>query len=414
MPTFKYEAVDSKGKMVKERIEAASSEEALERIREKKLHPTRVKKLRGRDETPARGKKKSKGKMNLDISIGGVKAKQINTFTRQLSTLQDAGIPIIQSLNILESQTKKGLFRKIQNNMITDIQGGDTLSGAMSKQPKAFDKLYVSIINAGEVGGALDIILRRLADYREKMARLKRKIISAMTYPVSVVVISLAIISGIMIKVIPQFSKMFAEMEIDLPGITLALVRISDFMVERWYAIFGIPVGIFILYKLIRRNEEYRFVIDKMKFKIPIMGNIINKSVISKFVRTLSTLVNSGVPILDALNSVKDITGNLAMTRAIESMHNSIREGESIAKPLREANICELMVVNMIDIGEQSGELDKMLEKVADNYDEEIDAAVDGMVSMIEPLMIVFLGGAIGTIVIALFMPLIKMMDSIG
>ncbi len=414
MPTYKYEAVDSKGKMVKERIEAASSEEALERIREKRLHPTRVKKLRGRDETPARGKKKSKGKLDLDISIGGVKAKQINTFTRQLSTLQDAGIPIIQSLNILVSQTKKGLFRKIQNDMITDIQGGDTLSGAMSKQPKAFDKLYVSIINAGEVGGALDIILRRLADYREKIAKLKRKIISAMTYPVSVIFISLAIITGIMMKVIPQFSKMFAEMEIELPMITLALVRLSDFLVARWYVIFGIPVGIFILYKLIRRNTEIRFVIDKMKFKIPIMGNIINKSVISKFVRTLSTLVNSGVPILDALNSVKDITGNLAMTRAIESMHNSIREGESIANPLREANICELMVVNMIDIGEQSGELDKMLEKVADNYDDEIDTAVDGMVSMIEPLMIVFLGGAIGTIVIALFMPLIKMMDSLG
>ena len=297
--------------------------------------------------------------------------------------------------------------------MVTDIQGGDSLSVAMSKHPKAFDKLYVNIINAGEIGGALDIVLRRLAAYREKIQRLKRKIIGSMTYPVAVIVIACAILAGILMFIIPKFAKMFDEMNISLPWITLALVATSNFVVTYWYLLFGIPFAFFVLYKLIGRIKICRLVIDRTKFKIPIFGNIINKSVISKFARTLSTLISSGVPILEALNNVKGVTGNLAMTRAVENIHDNIREGESIAKPLREAKVCELMVVNMVEIGEQSGELEKMLTKVADNYDEEIDTAVDSMISLIEPLMIVFLGGAVGTIVIALFMPLIKLMDSI-
>jgi type IV pilus assembly protein PilC len=234
-----------------------------------------------------------------------------------------------------------------------------------------------------------------------------------MTYPVAVIIIACAILAGILMFIIPKFAQMFDEMNISLPWITLALVATSNFVVTYWYLLFGIPFAFFVLYKLIGRIKICRLVIDRMKFKIPIFGNIINKSVISKFARTLSTLISSGVPILEALNNVKGVTGNLAMTRAVENIHDNIREGESIAKPLREAKVCELMVVNMVEIGEQSGELEKMLTKVADNYDEEIDVAVDSMISLIEPLMIVFLGGAVGTIVIALFMPLIKLMDSI-
>ena len=297
--------------------------------------------------------------------------------------------------------------------MENEIQSGDSLSVSMSKHPKAFDKLYVNIINAGEIGGALDIVLRRLAEYREKIQRLKRKIIGSMTYPVAVVIIATAIVSGIIMFIIPKFAVMFDEMDVTLPFITLALVNLSNLMVSKWYIIFGSPVIIFIMYKLLTKIEKIRLVKDRLVFKLPVFGGIINKSVLSKFARTLSTLVSSGVPILEALNNVKDITGNLAMTRAVEHMHDSIREGESIAKPLREAKICEGMVVNMVEIGEQSGELEKMLSKVADNYDEEIDAAVEGMVSLIEPLMIVFLGGAVGTIVVALFMPLVKLMQTL-
>lgn len=411
MSKFRYEASDQNGKIVKGVIEASSTEDAIEKIHGKDCYPTRVKQIKERGK--AVGGKKKKGGINLNITIGGVKPKLVNQFTRQLSTLQDAGVPIVQSINILHQQMKKGLFKNILEEMESEIQGGDGLSVAMSKHPKAFDKLYVNVINAGEVGGALDIVLRRLAEYREKMQKLKAKIIGSMMYPVSVIIIALAIVSGIIMFIIPKFAVMFDEMEITLPFITLALVNLSDFMIHRWYAIFGIPVVIIVFYKLINKIDSVRLVVDRLKFKIPVFGPIINKAVVSKVVRTLSTLTSSGVPILEALNNVRDVAGNLAMTRAVEHMHDSIREGESIAKPLREAKVCDMMVVNMVEIGEQSGELDKMLSKVADNYDDEIDTAVDAMVSLIEPLMIVGLGGAVGTIVVALFMPLIKLMQTL-
>ena len=413
MPIFKYEAVDSKGLLVKDRVEAESTEEAIDKIHSDGFYPTQVKQIKERHKPTTGDKKKRKGTLT-SITIGKINAKEINNFTRQLSTLQDAGIPIVQSLTILEAQAKKGIFKKILGDMITDIQGGDSLTVAMSKHPKAFDKLYLNVVNAGEIGGALDVVLRRLATYREKIQKLKRKIISSMTYPVAVIVIACAILTGIIMFIIPKFAKMFEEMDISLPLITLSLVRVSNFMITYWYLLFGIPFALFVLYKLIGKIKTCRLVIDKLKFKIPIFGNIINKSVISKFARTLATLISSGVPILEALNNVKDITGNLAMTRATENIHDNIREGESIAKPLRESKICESMVVNMVEIGEQSGELEKMLTKVADNYDNEIDTAVESMISLIEPIMIVFLGGSVGAIVIALFMPLVKLMGSIG
>ena len=413
MPTFKFEAVDSKGLLIKDKVEAVSTEEAIDKIHGNGFYPTRIKKLKERHK-PATGAQKKRKTSLTSITIGKINAKQINTFTRQLSTLQDAGIPIVQSLTILESQMKKGIFKKILGDMVTSIQGGDGLSVAMSKHPKAFDKLYVNVINAGEIGGALDVVLRRLATYREKIQKLKRKIIASMTYPVAVITIAGAILTGIIMFIIPKFAKMFEEMDVSLPMITLVLMNVSSFVVIYWYSIFGIPFVFFILYTLIGKIKRCRLVIDRLKFKIPIFGNIINKSVISKFTRTLATLISSGVPILEALNNVKGITGNLAMTRAIENIHDNIREGESIAKPLRESKICEAMVVNMIEIGEQSGELEKMLTKVADNYDDEIDMAVEAMISLIEPIMIVFLGGSVGAIVIALFMPLVKLMQSIG
>ncbi|MDR4497922.1 MAG: type II secretion system F family protein [Candidatus Scalindua sp.] len=414
MTTFKFEAVNKEGKVIKDLIEAVSVDEASEKIRSKDFFPTRIREKKCRGKTNTRATKEKKGTLSFDISIGRVKAKLVTTFTRQLSTLLNAGVTIVQSLTILESQMKKGLFKKILGQTIADIQSGDTLSGAMAKHPKAFDRLYVNIINAGEVGGALDLILTRLANYREKMQRLKQKIIGSMTYPVAVVIIACAILSGILMFIIPQFSKMFDEMEVSLPLITLGLVNVSNFMVTHWYTIFGIPVALFIMYKLIGKIKPCRLLIDKLKFKVPVFGNLINKSVVSKFVRTLATLTSSGVPILESLKNVKEVSGNLAMTRAIEKIHDSVREGESIAKPLRESKICDSIVVNMIEIGEQSGELDKMLEKVADNYDAEIDSAVEAMISLIEPIMIVFLGGAVGTIVVALFMPLIKLMDALG
>jgi type IV pilus assembly protein PilC len=315
---------------------------------------------------------------------------------------------------ILASQMKKGLLKKTTRNVIEDIEGGSTLSGALAKNPRVFDKLYINIVRAGETSGSLDVILQRLADFREKIERLVRKIISAMIYPTVVAVVAVSIVIGLMLFIIPNFAKIFEEMNLELPAPTKMLITISMILKTHWIFIPSIPFGTFILYKIAGKIKILRLLIDKTKFKLPIFGNIINKSTVSRFTRTLATLTYSGVPILDALNTVKDTTGNAAMAQAIHNIHNSIRSGENIAKPLRASKICNEMVVNMVEVGEETGELDKMLTKVADNYDDEVDRAVEAMVSLIEPIMIVFLGGTVGFIVIAMFVPLIKIMQGLG
>ncbi len=413
MPTFIFQAIDDKGTTIKDKIEALSSEEVLETIRSRSLYPTTIKQVKDKALIKSTTAKKRKSSLT-SLSFGSVSNKQTNPFTRQLSTLQDADIPIVQSLTILQTQMKKGLLKSTIGEIIADIKGGDTLSIAMSKHPKVFDKLYVNIINAGEISGTLDVILERLATYREKMQKLKRKIISSLMYPITVILASGLILTGIMIFIIPRFAKMFQEMDVALPWLTVALISVSNFLFIHWYAIFGIPVAVFTIFKLVGKIEKCRLIIDRLKFKIPIFGKLINKSVISKFARTLATLMSSGVPILEALNNVKDITGNMAMSKAVNKIHDSIREGESIAKPLRDSKICDAMVVNMVEIGEQTGELDKMLSKIADNYDNDIDSLAESLTSMMEPFIVVFLGVSVGTIVVALFLPLIKLMNGLG
>ena len=413
MPIFKYHAVDNNGATIKDKVEALSSEEALVAIRDKGFYPTDIKQIKDDIVTESTTAKKRKRSLS-SITIGRVSDKQINPFTRQLSTLQNADIPIVQSLTILETQMRKGLLKSAVGEVIADIQGGDTLSIAMSKHPKVFDKLYVNIINAGEISGTLDTILERLATYREKMQKLKRKIISAMMYPTTVIFASGAILSAIMMFIIPRFAKMFQEMDVALPWLTAALISVSNFLFVYWYSIFGIPVALFIIFKLIGKIDRCRLIIDRLKFKIPVFGKLINKSVVSKFTRTLATLISSGVPILEALNNVRNVTGNVVMSKAVNKIHDSIREGESIARPLKESKICEAMVVNMVEIGEQTGQLDKMLTKIADNYDNDIDSLVESLTSVLEPFIVIFLGISVGTIVIALFLPLIKLMNSLG
>ncbi len=413
MPIFKYQAFDGEGTSIKDKVETVSYDEAVDIIRSKGFYPTSVKQIKNKVVTESITTNKRKRSLS-SITIGKVSDKQINPFTRQLSTLQNADIPIVQSLTILETQTKKGLLKDAVGEIIADIKGGDTLSIAMSKHPKVFDKLYVNIINAGEISGTLDAILERLATYREKTYKLKRKIISAMMYPATVILASAAILSAIMMFIIPRFATMFQEMDVPLPWLTAGLISVSNFIFIYWYSIFGIPVVIFIIFKLVGKIYVCRLIIDRLKFKVPVFGKLINKSVVSRFARTLSTLVSSGVPILEALNNVRNVTGNMAMSKAVSRIHDSIREGESIAKPLRDSKICELMVVNMVEIGEQTGELDKMLSKIADNYDNDIDSLVESLTSMLEPVIVLFLGISVGTIVIALFLPLIKLMNSLG
>ncbi|MGR3219140.1 MAG: type II secretion system F family protein [Candidatus Anammoxibacter sp.] len=417
MPIYKYNAIDNKGKKVKDTIDAASLAEATETIRGKGLFPSNIKEVKvskkkaKEKELAKSGKRKSQG-----ITIGGVSSKQLFSFTRQLSTLINANVPIIRSLDILEDQLKPCLLKKSLGCIIDDIEDGSSLSDAMSKHKRAFSKIYVNTIKAGEIGGMLDAILVRLADFLEKMDRLKKKIISALTYPVSVIVIAGVIIVGIMLFIIPGFVKMFDDMEVEggLPVMTQMVIYASNFLVKYWYVLIGVPIALFISAKLLAKIRKVKYVMDKMSFKIPIFGSIINKAVISGFCRTLATLTSAGVPILEAFANTRDASKNEVLVSVIDSIYDSVREGGTIGEPLRKSKITDAIVVNMIIVGEETGEMDSMLVKVADNLDAEVDALVDAMTSLIEPMLIVFLGGAIGFIVIAMFMPMIKMMESLG
>ncbi|HOX36577.1 MAG TPA: type II secretion system F family protein [Candidatus Brocadiia bacterium] len=409
MPVFQYEAMNGQGKAVRDEIEARNTDEAIAKIRAMNLFPTKVKEKAGKKAATGPGGKKKRG-----FTFGGVSQAQLTTFTRQLSTLQDAGLPIVRSLRVLYEQMKPGVLKNVLQDVADDVESGNSLSEAMGKYPKVFDKLYVNMIRAGEAGGVLDVILQRLAEFREKSARLKRRVKGAMIYPIAVLTIALLIVSGIMVFIIPKFSKMFQEMNVELPGMTQALMYAGELFKTRWYMIPVVPFAFFIAFKVIGMSSAGRYVLDWIKFKIPLFGNIVNKASISRFARTLGTLIASGVPILEALGIVRDTAGNAVLARAIQNIHDSIREGETIADPLKAAKVTDDMVCNMVSVGEETGELDKMLLKVADVFDEEVDVAVEGLVSLIEPMMIVMLGGIGGFIVISLFMPLIKLMGSLG
>jgi type IV pilus assembly protein PilC len=287
----------------------------------------------------------------------------------------------------------------------------------MAKHPKAFESLYVHTVRAGEAGGVLPEILRKLAEFMEKARALKRRVVSAMVYPAAVILIAIVILIFIMLFIVPRFEKIFSSFDIPggLPLPTQVLINVSRWLGSdfHWLIIPAIPLGGFILLKLIKASKGGRLFLDRAKLTIPIVGNIVNKTSVARFARTLGTLIGSGVPILDALNITRDTVGNEVIANALNKVHDSIREGESIAGPLKESRVVDQIVVNMVDVGEETGELDKMLVKVADNYDDEIDALVNGLVSALEPLMIVFLGGLIGGIVISLFLPIVKLLESV-
>jgi type IV pilus assembly protein PilC len=295
-----------------------------------------------------------------------------------------------------------------------DVESGSSLSEAMGHHRRAFDDLYVNMVKAGETGGVLDVVLQRLAEFREKAARLKRRVIGAMVYPVAVLTFASLILTGIIIFIIPSFMDMFKELDVELPVPTKILLGASDFAVEYWYLLPLIPVGVFVGYKLFRSSKTGRYATDWAKFSMPLFGPIVRKSSIARFTRTFGTLISSGVPILEALSITRDTVGNVLLSNALSNVHDSIREGEPIAAPLSETKVCDDMVVNMIDVGEETGNLDSMLVKIADTYDDEVDVAVESLTSLMEPIMIIFLGLIIGFIVISLFMPLIKIMQSLS
>jgi len=417
MPNFAYEAMNASGQEVRDEIEAGSNEEAIQKIRARGQYPTKVREKAGKKKVAKKDKGGGSGvkSRRMPISIGGVPRKQLVSFTRQLSTLQDAGLPILRSLQILEKQQKAGLLKAIVGGVGDEVEAGGSLSDAMAKYPKAFDKLYTNMIAAGEAGGVLDLILARLADFMEKAARLKKKVIGAMIYPAVVITIAVGIVSMIMIVVIPKFKKIFEDFKLELPGPTKLLINFSDFMANDygWAYILAAPIVFTIMWKLIRISDGGKYFSDAMLLKIPILGSILGKTSIARFTRTLGTLISAGVPILEAINITKETCGNEVYSRALLKVHDAIREGESMAEPLKATKVCDSIVVNMIDVGEETGDLDKMLIKVADNYDSDVDVLVASLISILEPVMVVVLGVIVGFIVIALFMPMISLIEGI-
>lgn len=418
MPVFVYEALNETGQEVRGEVEAPSKEEAVAKVRGLRYFPTKVnekvdkKKLALQKEAAATGKRKAAG-----TGFGWVSIKLLTQFTRQLSTLQDAGLPILRSLRILEQQQKPGMLRNCLKQVCEDVEGGSTLSEAMARHPKAFDRLYTNMVAAGEAGGVLDVILQRLAEFMEKAQRLKRKVIGAMIYPTVVITIAMIITLLIIIFLVPQFRDIFKDFGASLPAMTEFLISVSNWLLNGsppgWLVILLTPVLLFLTLKLIRQAVIGRLVLDTIKLKIPVMGMIVSKSTIARFTRTLGTLISAGVPILEAMNITKETTGNEVYSRMLGKVRDAIREGDSFANPLRASKTVDSIVVNMVDVGEETGELDKMLMKVADNYDDEVDTLVDSLVSLLEPIMVIVLGGIVGFIVVALYMPMINLIQSL-
>jgi type IV pilus assembly protein PilC len=409
--------MDNTGLEVKDTIEAGSEAEAQTMIREKGFFVTKIaEKGRRKGDTKADKTKtaaRTGPRKRRAFSLGGVRTKHLTTFTRQLSTLQDAGLPILRSLRILEGQQKPGPLKNSLMGVIEDVESGNTLSEAMAKQPKAFDNLYVNMVKAGEAGGALEIILQRLADFKEKAQSLKRKVRGAMVYPIVVIIVAGAIVGGIMYWIIPKFEEIFTDFGVPLPAPTKVLIAISHWVVDYWYLIPAIPFAIWLFFKIVRKNKTGAYILDRITLKLPIIGKIASKSAVARMARTLGTLIASGVPILEALTIARDTAGNEVFRRAFDHIHASIREGESMAIPLKETRIVDDLVVNMVDVGEETGALDNMLYKVADVYDEEVSVLVESLVSILEPIMVVVLGLIVGYIEFALFMPMIAMLQSL-
>ncbi len=346
---------------------------------------------------------------------GRVNAALVTDFTVQLATLSDAGIPVVKALTILEGQTEPGPFKDILREITEDVSGGAPLSDALAKHEKVFDTLYSSMVRAGEVGGVLDRVLDRLAEFREKAADIRSKIKQAVIYPAILILVSIGVVSAVIIFVIPTFNEIFTSFDVELPEPTRILLGISDFMTSFWYVVFGVPILAFIGHKVaVGRNRGYRRGWHALLLKVPFLGTVLNRSMTAMFARTFGTLVQAGVPHLDALGIVRDASGNEVLVDAVEDIRRTVREGEGIARPMGETGLFDDVVTNMVDVGEETGELDSMLLKVADAYDDQVDRKLAALFKVLEPAILVLMAVLIGGLVVALILPLTKMMSTIG
>jgi len=402
MPIYSWAGKNKKGRSLKGELEAA--DERIARIQLKK-RSIEVKKL----------KQKSKDLFeNISFMQPKVTNKDLVIFTRQFSTMIDAGLPLVQGLNILGEQTENKTFRNMLKQVTKDVEGGSTLADALGKHSKVFDSLFVNLVAAGEVGGILDTILQRLAAYIEKAEKLKSQIKGAMTYPIVVVGIAVIVIAVIMIFVIPVFQDMFSSFGKALPVPTQVVVAMSDFVKGNIHYMIGGLIVFVWAFRRYRRTVSGKRNIDSILLKLPIFGELIKKVAVARFTRTLGTMVSSGVPILDALEITAKTAGNVIVEEVIFDARSSIAEGQTIADPLSETDIFPGMVTQMISVGESTGALDAMLEKIADFYDDEVDATVSAMTSMLEPLLMLFLGGSIGGLVVAMYLPIFQMAAAMG
>ncbi len=397
--TYVWKGKTVGGEMVSGEMQASSKAELMMSLRRKRVTMT-----------SAKEKSKPSG---LGLGRTGVSTKDLAVFTRQFSTMINSGLPLVQCLDILAKQAEKDNFRKLISQTMRDVEAGSTLADALSKHPLVFSDLYVNMVEAGEAGGVLDVILGRLATYLEKMNTLKRKIKTAMTYPAVVFVVTIAASTFMLLFIIPTFAKMYADFGSELPSLTRMVMALSTFVRTRWYLIIGGVVMAVFAFRRYYATKEGRASVDRLLLKIPILGPVLLKAAIARFTRTLGTLVSSGVPILEGLEITAKAAGNTVVRSAVMRTRASISSGQTIAGPLRESEVFPPMVVQMISVGEETGALDEMLSKVADFYDEEVDSAVDAMTSVIEPVMIVLMGGIVGVMLIAMYLPIFRLVSVI-
>ncbi len=414
MPQYLYTAMDAAGKEQKGKITAASEEAAKSELKGKKLYVTSIRAVV--EVKKGGGSKSKKGGFNINLGPMVINRKDLTVVTRQLAILLGAGLPLIRSLRTLEKQSQNPAVQGVLGKTCEIVEGGATFAEALSQSPKSFDKLYLNMIRAGEASGAMEVILDRLANFMESAARIAGKVKSAMVYPCVILGIAVLALVGLMVFIVPNFSKIFDDLleGEPLPAITQFLINTSDTMMHQWYYyIIGI-ISIVIIYKITVKIPAGKYAVDYAKYNMPLFGPIISKTAISRFSRTLGTLMSSGVPVLSALSIVKDTSGNETVSTAVQKVYDAVKEGEGIAGPLGKTKIFPEMVISMVEVGEETGKLPEMLDKIADTYEEEVNNAVGALTSLIEPLMIVALAGMVGTIVIALFLPLTKIIEKMS
>ncbi len=427
MPTYYYTAIDSSGKQKSGTVEAPSEDVATNQIKEQRLFVTSISTSKGGGKTARKKTARKSGSLFSTSPVEGTRKKPfvigkvinlkgLTIFTRQLATLIQAGLPLLRSLEVLGRQEKNPAFKYVIEELADNVRSGNTFSDGLAQHPKIFDRLYVNMIRAGEAGGVLDVVLNRLSRFMEKSLAIKGKIKAAMVYPIIVLFVAFAILTALMIFVVPQFEEIFEDMleGAELPALTQWVMNTSDFVKNNFLLSMGILVAFFLTFKILKKTEIGGRVLDRLLLNLPPVGDLFRKASIARFTRTFGTLLSSGVPILQCLIITRETIGNSVLQDAIDKVHDRVKEGDSVSAPLENTKVFPTMVTSMIDVGEETGELPEMLNRIADTYDEEVDNAVAALTSVIEPIMIVILALIVGVIVIALFLPLVRIIEELS